>query len=284
MVKKTKIQFDDNNISAEQDVGIYRDEDGRRTVEIHEFDLNNMHPLHVNDLEHGVKLCVIGKPGYGKSRVVEHIMLYKAHICPVSQIFSGTESVNHFYQNKSTEITIFDDLDIKAMENFAKRQDLARKYLANPWAIQILDDVTDDPGVMGRPPFHGYYKKGRHWAMIHIICIQYPMDIKPGMRSCIDYVFLLANNILSERQKLYENFASGCFPSFQDFCDVMDQITEDHHALVIDNTKQGGKLQDRVFYFKADLSRVPKDFKVGCPDAYKFNNSRMDPNYNPIIL
>jgi hypothetical protein len=280
MARSPKLQFIDHDSAC----GIENDEDGDRFVHIKEFDMNTMHPHHVKDLEHGVKILIIGKPGRGKSRVIESIMLYKAHICPVSQIFSGTENVNHFYKERSTNITIYNELDLKCMENFAKRQNIARKYLDNPWAIQILDDVTDEPNMLRKPPFGAYYKKGRHWAMIHVCAVQYPMDIPTGLRSCVDYIFIMANSILSEREKLYENFASGCIPSFKDFGDILDQVTEDFTALVIDNTSQSAVITDRVFFYKADISRVPPNFKVGSRDAIEFHNARMDPTFTESFL
>lgn len=279
---KATIVFDQDDVDT--DAGIYRDENGKRTIDIGEWDMNRMHPHNVDDLEHGSKVIIIGKPGLGKSRVTQAIMMYKAHICPVGQFFSGTETVNHFYEEMVPSVLVYNDLNIKAMETFAKRQDIARKYLPNPWAIQVLDDVTDDPSVLGKPPFGAYFRKGRHWAMIHIECVQYPMDLKPAMRSCVDYIFLMANGILSERQKLYENFGSGSIPTFQDFCDIMDGITEDHTALVIDNTIHSNNVKDRIFYFRADLDRIPRDWKFGCNDAWKFSEDRVDTNYNPSVI
>jgi hypothetical protein len=273
--KKAKLVFTDHDAAA----GIEKDEDGNRYIRIKEFDMNQMHPWNKDDLERGIKANILGHPGHGKSRIIESIMLYKAHICAITQCFSGTENVNHFYRDRTTDITVFNELNLKAMEEFAKRQNIARQYLEVPWALQVLDDVTDDPSVLKKPPLGAYYKRGRHWAMIHINAAQYPMDIPPGMRSCVDYIFILANAIISEREKIYENFASGAIPSYQDFCDIMDQLTEDHTAVVIDNTSTSPNISDRVFYFRADLSRVPRDFKIGCKDAFDFQKVRADPNY-----
>lgn len=277
--KKSSINF----VNHDEASGVTTDSDGVRSVEITEFDMNQMHPWDVNDLQHGVKISIIGRPGSGKSMVIEQIMLFKAHICAVSQVFSGTENVNHFYQKRSTDITIFNELDLKAMENFAKRQNIARKYLPNPWAFQVLDDVTDDPYVLKKPPLGAYYRKGRHWALIHINAAQYPMDIPAGMRTCIDYAFIMPNSIISEREKLYENFASGSIPSQNDFNDILDSLDQ-HEALVIDNTSTSPLIKDRVFRFKADLSRVPSNFKLGCPEAFEFQNERFNPNYTESFI
>lgn len=280
MSNKSKIVFE----SSDEDTGIVENEDGSRTVFIKEFDLNKMHPLDANDLESGVKIVVIGKPKTGKSTIIEQIMLYKAHICPVSQIFSGTEDTNHFYAPRSTDITVFEKLDTKAVENFIKRQKIARQYLTNPWAMQILDDCTDDPSIIKTPLFQAIYKRGRHFNMINVNGVQYPMDLGVSIRSCVDYCFLMSNSILSERKKLYENFASGCIPSFRDFCDIMDQVCENHTALVINNMCESNKLEDRLFYFRADKTRIPPNFKLGSHDSFEFDTQRRDPNYVSSVI
>lgn len=277
---KAKIIFSDYDEAA----GIETGPDGSRFIDIHEFDLNNMWPNHPDDNGKGVKICITAKPGRGKTRIIEQIMLYKSWICPIAQCFSGTETVNHFYSDRVTPVTVFDELEEKALVDFAKRQAIASKYLPNPWAIQICDDVIDNPSVLKRAPHPAYYRKARHWKMIRVDAAQYPLDLPAGMRSCIDYVIIPQNSLISEREKLYENFASGAIPTFQDFCDLMDQVTGDYCALVIDNTSTSSIISERVFYFKADLSRVPPNFKMCCPEAWAFNNERMDPNYQDSFL
>lgn len=273
--RKAKLQFIDHDMAA----GIIKDDEENRFAEIHELDLNKIHPLNADDIERGVRITIIGRPGSGKSRVIEHIMLYKAHISPVTQVFSGTENVNHFYAQRTPDITVFNELNLKAMEETAKRQSIATKYLPNPWIMQILDDVTDDPYVLKKHPFGPYYRKLRHWRMIHINAAQYAMDVPAGLRSCIDYVFIMANPIPTEREKIYENFAKSAIPTFQDFCDLMDELTQDMTALVIDNISQSPQISDRVFYFRANLDRVPPNFRVGCRETYAFDEDRRDPNF-----
>ena len=65
MTSKIKIIFE--NSSVDQSAGITLDNNGRN-VEIGEFDMNRMHPYDQNDLDHGSKVIVIGKPGSGKTK------------------------------------------------------------------------------------------------------------------------------------------------------------------------------------------------------------------------
>jgi hypothetical protein len=207
----------------------------------------------------------------------------KSHIIPVAQIFSGTEDSNHFYCNKFPGICVFNKLDLKAIEQFAIRQKAAKELLPNPWAIQILDDCTDDPSVFKKPIIQSYYKNGRHWKMLHILSLQYCMDIPPAIRTNVDFTFLLKEQNVKTRKALYENFA-GVFETFNDFCQVMDAITEDFTALVIKNTGTSNQLSDCVFYYKArDPSKTPSNWRFGHPSAWEFHNERMDPDYNDAV-
>ena len=70
---------------------------------------------------------------------------------------------------------------------------------------------------------------------------------------------------------LYEHYA-GMFPTFEMFCQVMDQCTENYECLVINNNAKSNKLSDQVFWYKAE----PRpDFKIGGPSYWDYS----DKNY-----
>ena len=51
--------------------------------------------------------------------------------------------------------------------------------------------------------------------------------------------------------------------SFESFCQVMDQCTENYECLVINNNSKSNKLQDQIFWYKAEpvaLDWVLKNF------------------------
>jgi hypothetical protein len=248
-----------------------------RTVYIKEFDMQSMPPFDVPDKD-GIKIVVIGKPGTGKSTIIADILASKSHIVPVAQIFSGTEDSNHFFSEKFPGVCVFNKLDLEAIESFITRQKIAKQYLPNPWAFQIIDDCTDDPKILKRPIFQSYYKLGRHWKMIHILSLQYCLDIQPNIRTNIDYTFILCEKSKRFRKSLWENYAS-CIDSFDDFCDIMDAVTGDYTALVINNKIQSNKFEDCVFWYKAKKDRLPPNWKFGHPSAWAFHHTRFDPNY-----
>ena len=60
--------------------------------------------------------------------------------------------------------------------------------------------------------------------------MQYALGIPPNLRTNIDYIFILRENIVQNRKRLYDSYA-GMFPSFDIFCQVMDQCTENDECL-----------------------------------------------------
>ena len=57
---------------------------------------------------------------------------------------------------------------------------------------------------------------GRHFKILFLITMQYPLGIPPNLRSNIDYVFILRDNTVGNRKRIYENYA-GMFPNFDIF-------------------------------------------------------------------
>ena len=108
---------------------------------------------------------------------------------------------------------------------------------------------------------------GRHYKIMFIITMQYALGVPPNLRTNIDYVFILRENYVSNRKRLYEHYA-GMFPTFEMFCQVMDQCTENYECLVINNNAKSNKLSDQVFWYKADAR---PDFKIGGDAFWKYS-------------
>ena len=253
-------------------------------VKIKEFDLNSIPPLKPSD-KSGVKIVVIGKAGTGKSTVIQALLASKAHIAPVIQVFNGTEDSNGSYSARVPPVFVYDKFDLNALIEFKKRQTLAARGIPdNPWAIQVIDDCTDDPKMLRHPLIQAYYKNGRHWHMIHILSLQYSLDIMPNIRSNIDYVFIMRESSKKNRKKLFENYCPDCIETQDEFNALMDVLTEDYGALVIVNRGSSNKMEDCVFYFKADPNAVSPNWKFGHQSSWEFNEERFDPDYVDAIV
>lgn len=253
-------------------------------VNIKELNPHIIRPFAVSDKNGGSKTVVVGKPKSGKSRLISSLLYLKKHIFPVAQIQSGTEDSNEYYKSKFPNLFIYPKLNTDAIESFIKRQKIAKKHLENPWAILLLDDCTDNPKTLKSPLFQGIFKNGRQWDLWHILSLQYSMDVLPVIRTCVDNSFLLRESSRRGRKTLFENYASA-IPTLEDFNDIMDEITVDYTSLFIDNSVQSNNFEDCVYYYRANLDRIPENFKFGCQAYWDFHNERYNKNYvDPVVV
>ena len=231
----------------------------------------------------GPTIILIGKRNTGKSFLVRDILYHHRDI-PVGTVISGTEEVNPFYSKMMPKMFIHYEYSTYFIENVLKRQkaictkhegELGRygRSQIDPRTFVILDDCLYDSNAWKRDKLmRAIFMNGRHSKIMLIITMQYPLGIGPELRCNVDYVFLLRTPIIEERIKLYKYYA-GMFPSFEAFSQIMDSCTSDYECLVIDNAVQSNKLEDMVFWYKADAH---PDFKLGSREFWEMSKRITD--------
>lgn len=218
----------------------------------------------------------------GKSTMIKSLLYEKSDIFPCAQVYSGTEDSNHAYASFIPSSFIFNKFSVESYTDFVRRQKIAKQYLDNPWSVCIWDDITEDERIFNLPLVKGTYKNGRHWKMLHLLSLQYAMDIKPVIRTNIDGTFILRETLNRNRKVLYENYASA-IDDYTDFCSIMDTVTNDYTALYIHNRVQSNNFEDCIFWYKA-RDDIPRDFKFGCEEFWMSHNQRYNPAYvDPIV-
>ena len=121
------------------------------------------------------------------------------------------------------------------------------------YCFVVLDDCMDDTSWIHTKTIKSVFKNGRHYDMFFLLAMQYCLGIPPALRTCIDYVFILREPNLKNRKKLWENYGS-IFPTFQMFCDVMDNLTENYHCMVIKNRVVSNQIEDVVLLVQSKTS------------------------------
>lgn len=221
----------------------------------------------ISDISSDKVVVLIGKRDTGKSVLVRDLMYHNKHI-PIGTIISPTEQANKFFGNLVPPIFIHDEYTPEIIDNVVKRQKMVMKQSnVDPNAFLILDDCLYDESWTKDSNIRLLFMNGRHYKIMFIITMQYPLGIKPNLRTQIDYVFILRENLIGNRKRIYENYA-GMFPSFDIFCQVMDQCTENYECLVINNNAKSNRLEDQVFWYK---SSIPPDFKMGSERYWKLS-------------
>ena len=226
------------------------------------------------------RICVfIGKRNTGKSYLIRDIMYHKKHI-PTGIVQSGTEDGNGFYGNFVPDLFIYNEYDKEAVERVMDRQRKIVKSGKKSASFMLLDDCMYDNKFLKDTVMRQVFMNGRHYNIFFMLSMQYCMDMPPALRANIDYVFILRENIVANREKLWKNFF-GIFPNFDLFTKTMDACTENFECLVLDNTVKSNKIEDCVFWYKAKYP-APK-FKVGSPAYWGMHKKMYNPKYDSAI-
>jgi len=250
------------------------------TLELKKFDMKNI-SFKPNENK-GPVVVLIGKRDTGKSFLVRDLLYYQQDI-PIGTVISGTEEGNGFYAKMVPKLFVHHEYNSAIIENILKRQRTVLKQIKkemetykrstiDPRAFVILDDCLYDNTWSRDKLMRLLFMNGRHWKVMLVITMQYPLGIPPTLRTNIDYVFILRENYIANRKRIYENYA-GMFPTFESFCQVMDQCTENYECLVINNNSKSNKLHDQVFWYKADNHG---DFRLGSKEFWDLSKNLKD--------
>jgi hypothetical protein len=249
-------------------------------LELKRFDMKSI-SFRPNETK-GPVIVLIGRRDTGKSFLVKDLLYYQQDI-PIGTVISGTEEGNGFYGKLVPKLFIHNEYNTAIIENILKRQrgvlkqikkemDQFKRSTIDPRTFVILDDCLYDNTWSRDKMMRLLFMNGRHWKVMLLITLQYPLGIPPTLRTNIDYVFILREPYISNRKRIYDNYA-GMLPTFEAFCQVMDQCTENYECLVINNNAKSNKLQDQVFWYKADAHN---DFRLGSKEFWELSKQLND--------
>lgn len=222
-------------------------------------------------------VCVIlGKRNTGKSVLMRSIMHDKLRHMPYGIAVSGTEAVNPTYtgilppemvhEEYSTELLgNIIDVQRKKVQEKKERDTLRARFKSDPHMLSvypaidsrqflILDDFLQDAALFTKDRNLKFTLfNGRHLHINLLMIMQYicPPGWGPAYRAQCDYIFVLRENSVQNRKRIWEMYA-GCIPTFKLFNQIMDKVTENYGVLVIDNRTQSNKLSDQIFCYRAN--------------------------------
>ncbi len=258
------------------------------TVKNIKLDGNSM-PLREFKLEWMVSnpsICMIAKRGSGKSWVCRSI-LKKYRNIPGGVVISPTEKMNDFYGEFFPDIYIHYEYKTELIEKILYRQEIIinkakRKAKlgkkVDPRAFLVMDDCLGSKGTWANDKsIMEMFFNGRHYKVMYILTMQFPLGIKPELRCNFDYIFLLGEDFYSNQKRLYEHYA-GMFPSFKAFRDIFMDITDDFGCMVIANRGSRKSVLDKVFWFKSKEEDKDIDH-IGSRQFNQFHKNNYNPNW-----
>lgn len=226
-------------------------------------------------------IAVFGKRSTGKSVLIRDLMFYIKGT-PFFLCMSGTEEGNGFYKNHIHPLFIYGGYQPDVVKQLIKNQ---KKKLKNCIKSGVdpatdpslgvgllLDDCAYDKKIMNSEDMRLLFMNGRHWKIGVVASFQYMKGIPPDLRTNIDYVFCLKENINDNQKKLYTSFF-GNFTKFSHFQEAFVSCTENYGCIVLDNTIASNKIEDCVFHYKANPNRT---YRIGTPELWRC----LDESYN----
>ena len=245
--------------------------------------------FNINEMVDHCTIAMIAKRATGKSFLTREIMFQKRHITSAIAI-SRTEKLNSFYSEFIPDSYIYSEYDSTILSRIYERQSKMNednknriKEGKNPKKDEIMlimDDCMSSKGTWLKDPnILELFFNGRHHHLSFILTMQYSIGIPPEMRSNFDYIFLLAEDTISNRKRLYEHYA-GMFPTFDIFQQVFSDLTENYGMMVIDNRVHSKNITDKVFWYKA---KPTPSFSIGSNKFTKYHKNSYDDEWNKKI-
>ncbi len=232
------------------------------------------------------RTCVfIAKKNCGKSTLIKDILYHQRKI-PMGAVMSGTEESNEHYQQFVPDSFIYGQYEPTVVDKIIKHQQGVVQKLSQAEkedfktpknsVFLVMDDCMFDNKWTRDNNMRNIFMNGRHYRIFFMLAMQYCMDLPPALRSNIDYLFILKENIIQNREKIFKNFF-GIFPNFESFNEVLNQCTQNYECLVLDNSSTSSKIEDVVFWYKA---KVGRKFRMGSPALWEHHKRNYNKNHN----
>lgn len=250
---------------------------GQGKLPINEFKLESMCE--------NPSIVMIAKRGSGKSVVCKAILRHFSNI-PVGMIIAPTDRMNCFYGNFFPNTYIHYDYRSDIIEKLLYRQDKIIEKRKNKEkknikidsrAFIVMDDCLSKKGTwMKDQPITELLYNGRHYELMYILTMQYPLGITPELRGNFDYIFLLAEDFVSNLKRIYDHYA-GMFPDFNSFRQTFVQLTADFGCMVISNRGARTSFLEKIFWYRApnDAQKI----NIGCNQFRKFHDNNYEPKW-----
>jgi hypothetical protein len=207
-------------------------------------------------------ILIVSARNSGKTMIIKDYL--KKHTdFKVKVLASPTEGIcQEFMDHVDPELT-HDDVTPELLKNTLHVCKSARTD-PNFSAVMILDNIEIQKLCKDKN-FTEIIQNGRHMRLGSLMTQQFPTRLEtidqkkkpesfpPSVRANLDWIFLGRETSMETLNKLYQLYAS-VFPTFEMFKAVHKRCTKDFGFLVIHQSSRSNKLEDTVFWYRADVN------------------------------
>ena len=201
-------------------------------------------------------IFIIGKRHTGKSVLMKDLLYHMPRPDYVLAMAPTEDSLKTF-REFLPETCIFDHFSQEKLERTVTLQRELVNRGKKRTVLILLDDCLYQKGVLKSNAMRSIFFNGRHDHISLMCAAQYMMEVDVSLRTNIDYLFTMRENILTNRQKLFKYYF-GQFAKFDEFDKVMTACTQDYRSLVLDGTiSTTANPTDCVMWYRANYNVPP---------------------------
>lgn len=194
-------------------------------------------------------IFLIGRRNTGKSVLMRDLLFHMPRPDYVLAMAPTSDSIEMF-KEFLPEACIFNYFSQDKLDSLIQLQKRLVASGRKRNIMLLLDDCLYQKGVLKSASMRHLFFNGRHDNISMLCAAQYLMDIDSALRNNIDYLFVLRENTLVNRKKLF-TYYFGQFAKFDDFEKVFAACTNDYRAIVLDNTVSSTSATDSIRWYKA---------------------------------
>lgn len=229
-------------------------------IRVKRFDPSSLKPHRI--------IIIVGKRGTGKSVMQRDLMYHLSQKWDFGLAMTPTEESADMFREHMPDSWIYNGFSTHKLDQMLTVQRDLCKTKKQKNLFILMDDCMYDKKILKGIGIRDLFMNGRHMHISLCNAVQYVMDMGPDLRTQVDYVFALRENIISNKTKLWKYFF-GMFEKYEDFAKVMDKCTNNHGCLVMDNTTGSCNVEECIFWYKAEMN-LPS-FKIGSPSFWKLS-------------
>lgn len=223
----------------------------------------------------GKRVCVLGGSGSGKSRFVVEAMRECANV-PVWQVLNPSEPANPMYgPHLPCDGCVVDDQEpeklllplyklkvrqFKRCKEWRIPKSDPAQWKRDPSIGLIMDDISEDPSIYKDPIFRWLYANSRQFKVLSFHLIQHYAYLLNNYRRSVSHMVVFRQNSPKNIKTIYNDFF-GMFETVEEFSRALEMATENFGCLVVDMLNPSSKIEDRVFWYRAQYKQP--DFIVG---------------------
>lgn len=203
------------------------------------------------------RIYLIGKRGSGISFVMLDLLKRFSKVDKFEEnllIINPTEELNPLFSPKYPTSKILYKYDKSILREYFDKiknmKDTNRNEFNNFSGCIVLNNCLANEEMIKDPEISELFYNAPHYHITFIMSSSYPLGFPPELRSNIDYIFLMYDDVIHHQKRMYEHYG-GMLADFDTFKKIYRQLTEDFRSMVIKNYANTQNIFYKFVWFKA---------------------------------